>query len=100
MMALPDRYDDDATAELERRALEKMVAALCEDIDRLVHAAGELESREARFQSEAFRERRAQAMALLEAARPEPDEVRISRLEKMVEALRSSREYFRAGEPR
>lgn len=101
MTALPDRYDeDDTTAQLERHALEKMVAVLCEDIDRLVRAAGALDSREGRFQSEAFRERRVQAMTLLEAPRREPDEIRISRLEKMVEALTSSREYFRAVGPR
>ena len=99
-MALPDRYDeDDSTARLERRALEKMAATLCEDVDRLVEAAreqGVLESREGMLQAEAFRERRAQAMTLLETPRPEPHEVRISRLEKMIEALTSSRQYFLA----
>ncbi len=99
MSALPNREYDDATAQLELQALEKMVAALCEDVERLTREAGSrgaLGSREADFQSQAFAERRTQALDLLHAERPEPCEIRITRLEKMVQALTSSREYFRA----
>lgn len=99
MTALADRYDDDHAARLELRALEKMLAALCADVDRLRGAAqarGTLGSRESDLQSQAFAERRRQAADLLETARPEPREMRITRLEKMVDALTRSREYFSA----
>lgn len=97
MSARPRRYGNDATAQLEQRALEKMVAALCKDVERLTDAAssrGALESREASLQSQAFVERRTQAMDLLDDPRSEPREMRITRLEKMVEALTSSRDFF------
>lgn len=100
MSALSDRSDDDnVSARLELAALEKMVVALCKDIDRLARDAdsrGALTTREADMQSQAYAERRAQAVALLEAESSESYEIRITRLEKTVEALSTSREFFRA----
>lgn len=102
MSAVLDRQDSDITAHLEARALEKMIAALCRDTERLANEAsgrGELESREARLQLEAFAERRAEALERLQDAREEPAQMRIGRLEKLVEALDCSRSYFRGAAP-
>lgn len=98
MSALSDRFDDDHSARLELEALEKMVSALCRDIDQLVsdaEARGALTTREADMQSQAYAERREQARVLLESKSTEPYEIRITRLEKMVDALATSREFFR-----
>jgi hypothetical protein len=95
-----DPLDTEATARLELQALEKMIGALCQDTERLAREArsrGELGSREAEFQLEAFEERRTQAARVLNDAVREPHDIRVSRLEKIVEALDCSRSYFRAG---
>lgn len=88
---------EESTASLEMRALEKMLRVLCEHTQQLVAAARErglLGSREARLQAEAFAERCAQARQLLGAASGGVHETRLSRLEKLVEALHCSRDYF------
>lgn len=98
MSALSDRFDDDHSARLEFEALVKMVSALCRDIDQLARdadARGALATREADMQSQAFAERREQARALLQTESTEPYEIQITRLEKMVDALSTSREFFR-----
>ena len=88
----------DTTAHLELVALEKMTGALCEYIERLTRdaqARQDFESREADLQLRVFEERRTQALELLEVHSCEPREMRIARLQKAVEALDCSRDYFR-----
>lgn len=97
-----DPLDTEATARLELQALEKMIGALCEDTERLAREArsrGELGSREAEFQLQAFEERRTQAARVLTDCVPEPHDIRVSRLEKLIDALDCSRTYFRTGAP-
>jgi hypothetical protein len=94
--------DPETTARLELNALEKMIGALCRHTEQLVADAqsrGSLNAREAALQLEAFAERRTQAEQLLAADSHEPAETRIARLERLAQALDSSRAYFRAGEP-
>jgi len=100
MSAVLDRHDPE-TESLEARALEKMIRALCAQIEQLANAAGargDLGSKEARFQLEAFAERRSQALHQLNDGAAEPHMTRVARLERFVEALDCSRAYFR-GEP-
>lgn len=90
------------TAELELRALERMVGARCEQIGQWVQEAfahGELASREADLQLEAFSERRAQAIRQLEVDSGEPTETRIARLERLLEAIDCSWAYFCPNDP-
>ena len=85
-------------ARLEMHALEKMARALCEHSRQLLAAAqarGALRTREASLQAEVFAERDAQAGELLGVVDPPVKESRIARLEKLVNALQCSREYFR-----
>ena len=92
----------ETTAHLELVALEKMTGALCEYIERLTRdaqARREFESREADLQLQVFEERRSQALQLLAVHTCEPRETRIARLQKAVEALDCSRDYFRPSEP-
>jgi len=98
MAAVIESYDIESTGWLELRALEKMIGALCAHTESLAHAArssGKLASREARLQLEAFTERRAKARELLAAQTTESLEIRLARLEQLVEALDCSRSYFR-----
>lgn len=91
----------ETTARLELRALEKMIGVLCEHTEKLsdgVRARGKGASRETDFQLQAFDERRTQALQVLKVHTREPDETRIARLEKLVEALNCSRSYFRPNE--
>ena len=95
------REDAETTERLELRALERMIAALCDHIDRVTCEArsrGALCSREADFQLQVFEERREQARETIEASANEPYRTRVGRLEHLVEALDCSRDYFRAFE--
>lgn len=95
------REDVETTERLELRALERMIVALCEHIERVTcdaRSRGALRSREADFQLQVFAERRAQAKETLETAAKEPYPTRVGRLERMVEALDCSRDYFRTFE--
>lgn len=91
------QQDPEITARLELRALERMVSALCEHTELLSHdlRGREDTSREADLQLQAFEERRAQALEALRVRTGETCETRITRLQKMVEALDCSRAYFR-----
>jgi hypothetical protein len=98
MNAVNRQADPEATAELELHALERMIAVLCEDTERLTREAGtrgELASREASRQLQAFAERRTEALKLLKDPAREPSQLRIARLERLVNALDCSRSYFR-----
>ena len=99
MAAILDDRDPQRTARLEQRALEKMLNALCKHTVQLILEArsrgSDLESREADFQLQAFAERRAQAMELLKDGSREPPEIRIARLERLIDAVDRSRAYFR-----
>ena len=85
------------SARLEVRALERLIGALCEDIGRMIcdsRSSPQHESRERVLQLEVFAERSAQALQLLEPNACESQETRISRLEKLMEAIECSRAYF------
>ncbi len=78
-----------------------MIGALLKQIELWMDSAknkGRLRCKESSFQTQAFLDRRNQAMALLgkNAMSVEPMEIRITRLEQMVEALQCSREFFKA----
>jgi hypothetical protein len=97
MAAALDRDDYETTARLELRALERMLAALCEFTEGLVRERRERReapTRESDLQLAVFDERRSAAMIALNAAASEPTENRITRLERLVEALDCSRRYF------
>lgn len=102
MAAIRLQHDPDTTAHLELLALERMIRALCVHVERLACAArerGELDTREAGFQLQAFAERHEQALRLLGAADDgEAHEIRVARLEKAVQALDCSRVFF-CGKP-
>lgn len=101
MAAVIDRYDRETTGRLELRALERMIGALCADTEMLAaeaHTKGRLGSREASRQLEAFAERREKARAALANESGEPFDLRLARLEKLVEALDCSRAYFRTAD--
>ena len=93
---LEQHADDPEQARLE--ALERMLAALCDETRRLAHEAHSPDrplSRETELQLMALDERREQALACLRARGPEPRQFRIGRLERLVEALDCSWAYFR-----
>jgi uncharacterized membrane protein YccC len=97
MNAIANRRYTETTAQLELRALEKMIGALCAYIERLAgdaRAGGRLRSREAELQVEVFAERRQKALQQLKADTSEALETRIARLDRVVEALDCSRDYF------
>ena len=86
------------TAESELVALEKMIRARCQQLNQWTGEAmarGELGSREADLQLQAFAERHGEALSQLEASLSEPYEIRITRLEKLLAALDCSWTYFR-----
>ncbi len=86
------------TAKLELAALEQMIRARCRQLQQWTQQAiarGELASREAELQLQVLAERHAAALAQLEASPSEPDEIRISRLERLLAALDCSWTYFR-----
>lgn len=89
--------DASEAASLEQRALEKLARVLCSHTQQLASAAqsrGALKSREAGLQSEVFAERRAQVMQLLDTNSPGVDEPRMARLEKLIESIQFSRQFF------
>ena len=91
------RRDPGVTADLELRALEKLARALCDHTQQLAADArsrGVLRSREAGLQTEVFDERRRQIMQVLDTDSPEVAEPRMARLEKLIEAVSFSRDYF------
>lgn len=92
----------DTTAQLELRALERLIGALCEHTELLCRDARAYrgsKSREIELQLQVFDERRSQALEALETDRGEPCETRIARLQKLAEALDCSRAYFRPDTP-
>ena len=97
-MATVLEREDSETAQLEERALERMISALCKQLELLrreIFEGGVPSSREAHFQLAAFDERRARAVEALQARSSEPRTMRIERLQKLVDALECSKEYFR-----
>ncbi len=93
--------DKTVTAKLELKALERMISALLSQIEQWIERAREKQRqrcKEYSRQEEAFLDRRTQARILLgdNAISREPLEIRISRLERMIESLRCSQDYFRA----
>lgn len=92
---LEQHTDDPEQSRLE--ALERMLAALCDEATRLADdCRTQPLSRETELQLMALDERRNQAQACLRERDREPRQFRIGRLEKLVEALDCSRAYFRS----
>jgi hypothetical protein len=91
-----DPHDADTTQRLEQRALERMLAAMCRQIDlacpKVVDA--DRASREAALQHAAYLERRQQALSTAQSVGNEPHHIRVARLERLVNALQCSRAYF------
>jgi len=101
MAATLNQNNPETSAHLELRAIEKMIGALCEHIGNMICDArfhSKRASRERTLQLEVFAERRTQALQLLNTTTCEPHETRISRFEKLLEALECSRAYFRPRE--
>jgi|SRR5690554_3021802 hypothetical protein len=102
----PDLDEPAAISELELRALEKMAAALCRHCELLWRKAAAAErgppSREAELHWAAFEERRKEAMRLRRTPTGEPSVLMVARLERLIEALEVSRDYFKTlvDEPR
>ncbi len=101
MAAVLDHRDFEITRQLEARALERMLSALCEQIGRacrdVVNQPGmpsRETTRETALQYAAFVERREQALRALGERTNEPHEIRTARLERLIEALLCSRAYF------
>lgn len=89
--------DPEATTRLELRALERMAEVLCEYVEQLanqIRQRGQSRSRETDLQLAVFVERRAAAERALASRLPEPAEIRIARLQKVVDALDCSRAFF------
>ena len=93
-----NRTQPQTSDHLEVRALEKMAAALCRHVELLwreARAAGNSATREAELHWQAFEERRDEAMRVARAGGGEPSPTRIAKLERLVEALEVSRDYFK-----
>jgi transcriptional regulator with XRE-family HTH domain len=88
----------DDTAVLELCALEGMIKARCEQIWRFAQKSCSHgpASREREFQLEAFVERSTNALEQLESGLDEPSDIRIARLEALLQALECSWAYFSA----
>jgi len=92
---LEQRTDDPELQQIE--ALQRTLTALCREVTRLtdlVEAQGLPPSRETRFQLMVFEERRKQAVACLQTQEAEAPPFRISRLERLIEAIGCSWSYF------
>lgn len=91
-----DQHDTDTTQRLEQRALERMLTAMCRQIDMACRktAGADTASREAALQHAAYLERRQQALSTAQSAASEPHHIRVARLERLVNALQCSRAYF------
>jgi len=102
-MTTTDADDRATTVSLELRALERMATVLCEYVDQLarpLRVQSHPSSRETSLQLAVFAERRDAAVRALQYASPEPAEMRIARLQKVVEALDCSRAFFHASHVR
>ena len=92
----------DATDDSEIHALEKMLDARCRQIESMIRSrsvTGGNMSREEDLQLQAFTERRAQARQQLASGKQESRNVRVARLERLLEALDCSREFFESDCP-
>ena len=97
MVAFTRQPNSEIVEQAQVRALEGMLGVLCEYLSGLVDRSlprEELETREARFQLEAFEERRRRALEYLDAGQDGPLVVKIGNLERLVEALECSWVYF------
>jgi len=97
MVAVIRQQDPEITEQDRLEALEQMLGVMCEYLTKLVEETLEreaLESREARFQLEAFEERRNRALRFLNDEQYGPLPVKIGNLHRLVEALECSWVYF------
>lgn len=93
-----DRRESATATHLELRALEKMAAALCRHAELLWREASEAGrpiTREAALHRQAFEERRREAMRLTKSGSEQSSPLRIAKLERLIEALEVSRDYFK-----
>ncbi|HSN70771.1 MAG TPA: hypothetical protein VLT59_04650 [Steroidobacteraceae bacterium] len=89
--------DPETTIRLELRALERMAEVLCEYVEQQASQfrdGARTGSRETRLQLAVLAERRQAAENALTSRSSEPAEIRITRLQKIVEALDCSRAFF------
>ncbi len=97
-MLAADRQQNPEITEQDRlETLERMLGEMCARLTELIDEALDsesLESREARFQLEAFEERRSRALTSLDAKPRGPLPVKIGKLERLMEALECSWDYF------
>lgn len=96
-MAASRQQDSEITEQDRLEALEQMLGVMCAYLTKLVEQTIEreaLESREARFQLEAFEERRNRALRFLDNEQYGPLPVKIGNLHRLVEALECSWVYF------
>ena len=87
---------------LEQRALEKLARVLCNHTQQLAIEAfsrGALGTREASLQAEVFAERYTEVMNLLETRAPAVDESRMARLQRLIDGIQFSRQYFMNVQP-
>lgn len=92
-------HPPDTAIDSEIHALERMLEARCKQIESMARSArvkGPEMSREQDFQMQAFAERRAQALQQVAAGIAEPRNARVARLERLLEALECSRDFFRS----
>ena len=97
MVAVVHQQEPEATEQARLEALERMLGVMCDYLTELVEDRLEreaLDSREARFQLEAFEERRNRALRFLAEEQPGPLAVKLGNLERLVEALECSWIYF------
>jgi hypothetical protein len=101
-MAAVLEQQTEGSEQLQLYALQQMLRALCEHVARLVENANSCESlgtREADFQRQAFDERRGKALRHLNTEHREPIWMQIGDLERLIEAVDCSREFFVAKAP-
>lgn len=97
MVAAHRQQHPEITEQDRLETLERMLGDLCQRLTELVDETLEsesLESREARFQLEAFEERRNRALTSLDGKPRGPLPVKIGKLERLMEALECSWAYF------
>lgn len=97
MTSMPERGFAVSATDLELRALERMIGARCKQIERVAKteiAGNAIEQRERDFQLQVFAERRTQALDLMRGDSSEPREIRAARLERLLQALECSSDYF------
>jgi hypothetical protein len=101
MAGWPEKEHSQTLDQPTLHDLEREASVLCERIERLTRDTrfcSDSASRESALQLQAAAERRTQALLVLESGSREPEEIRLCRLEQLINALECSLDYFRPGE--